>query len=42
MIIWSVSKLGVMGAEGPQRRDVATPDSSSQEREKKKAQFYLD
>lgn len=31
MIIWPVSKGGVMGAEGPQRRDVATPDGSSQE-----------
>lgn len=36
MIIWPVSKHGVMGAEGPQRRDVATPASSSQGKKKKK------
>lgn len=35
MIIWPVSKHGVMGAEGPQRRDVATPDGSSQRKKKK-------
>lgn len=36
MIIWPVSKHGVMGAEGPQRRDVATLDNSSQGEKKKK------
>lgn len=35
MIIWPVSKHSVMGAKGPQRRDVATPDNSSQGEKKK-------
>lgn len=34
MIIWPVSKHSVMGAKGPQRRDVATPDNSSQGKKK--------
>lgn len=34
LIIWPVSKHSVMGAKGPQRRDVATPDNSSQGKKK--------
>lgn len=40
MIIWPVSKCGVMGAEGPQRRDVATPASSSQGKKKKSSVLF--